>query len=148
MGSFTKAAKSRTAMANDEEEAAKIMGEPGAVPGSLRHEMSQNGSQSQSATEPEKAATPLTETEMSLTAPPEAQSPGEPQFSMEPHAPEGTPPEITAPEPGASGAWWRCAISVARKPPAFRPVSAFACRTLESMRSRAMRMPPRPPRER
>jgi hypothetical protein len=86
-------------MANDEEEAAKIMGEPGAVPGSLRHEMSQNGSQSQSATEPEKAATPLTETEMSLTAPPEAQSPGEPQFSMEPHAPEVPPPETPAPEP-------------------------------------------------
>jgi hypothetical protein len=97
--SFTKAAKSRTAMANDEEEAAKIIAEPGAVPGSLRHEMPRDSSQSQSAAEPETAATQLPEAELSETAPPEAQEHGEPQFSMEPHAPEVPPPETPAPEP-------------------------------------------------
>jgi hypothetical protein len=86
-------------MANDEKELAKIVAEPGAVPGSLRHEMPENGSQSQSETEPEVAATQLPEAEPSLTAPPEAQSSGEPQFSMEPHAPEVPPPETPAPEP-------------------------------------------------
>ncbi len=32
-------------MANDEEELAKIIAEPGAVPGSLRHEIPENGGQ-------------------------------------------------------------------------------------------------------
>ena len=62
-------------MANDEEELAKIIAEPGAVPGSLRHELPQNGGQSQSAAEPEKAATQLPEAELSESAPPEAMCP-------------------------------------------------------------------------
>ena len=86
-------------MANDEEELAKIIVEPGAVPGSLRHAMSENGGQSQSPAEQERAATQLPEAELSLTALPEAQSPGEPQFSLESHAPEVPTPETPAPEP-------------------------------------------------
>ena len=86
-------------MANDEEEPAKIVAEPGAVPGSLRHEAPVNGGQSQSAAEPERAATQLPEAELSVTVPPEAQAPGEPQFSMQSHAPEVPKPETPAPEP-------------------------------------------------
>ncbi|MDQ6868298.1 MAG: hypothetical protein M3178_07815 [Pseudomonadota bacterium] len=86
-------------MANDEEERSKPIVEPGAVPGSLRHEMPRNGGQSQSAAESERAAAQLPEAELSATAPPEAQSPGETQFSMEPHAPEVPTPETPAPEP-------------------------------------------------
>jgi hypothetical protein len=84
-------------MANDEEEFAKIIAEPGAVPGLFRHETPVNGGQSQSPAEPERAATQLPGAELSVTAPPEAQSPGEPQFSMESHAPE-IPPELHMPE--------------------------------------------------
>src|ERR1700730_4235163 len=87
------------AMVHDEEEPAKIIAEPGAVPGSLRHEIPQNGSQSQSAAEPEMVATQLPEAELSLTPPPEAQSPGEPQFFLESQASEVPPPETPAPEP-------------------------------------------------
>jgi hypothetical protein len=86
-------------MANDEEELAKIIAGPGAMPGSLRHEKPENGSQFESPAEPERAATQVPEAEPSETAAPEAQSPGEPQFSMEPHAPEVPPPETPAPEP-------------------------------------------------
>jgi hypothetical protein len=86
-------------MANDEEELAKIIAEPGAVPDLLRHETPVNGGHSQSAAEPETAATQLPEAELSETAPPEAREPGEPQVSMEPHAPEVPPPETPAPEP-------------------------------------------------
>ncbi|MFZ0494201.1 MAG: hypothetical protein WBE80_00895 [Methylocella sp.] len=86
-------------MADDEEELSRPIVEPGAVPGTLRHEMPRNGGQSQWAAEPARAATQLPETESSLTAPPEAQSPGEPQFSMESHAPEVPTPETPAPEP-------------------------------------------------
>jgi hypothetical protein len=86
-------------MANDEEERSKIIAEPGAVPESLRHETPVNGGQSQSAAEPERTATQLPEAELSETAAPEAQSPGEPQVSMEPQAPEVPPPETPAPEP-------------------------------------------------
>jgi hypothetical protein len=85
-------------MVHDEEEPAKIIAEPGAVPGSLHHEMPHDSSQSQSAAEPETAATQLPEAELSLTAPPEAQSPGEPQFFMESQAPEGPTPQTPAPE--------------------------------------------------
>jgi hypothetical protein len=99
MRSFTKARNRGRAMANDEEELSKPIAEPGAVPGSLRHQMPQNGSQSQSAAEPERAATQWPEAELSVTAPPEAQSPGEPQFSLESHAPEVPTPETPAPEP-------------------------------------------------
>ena len=53
-------------MANDEEELAKIIVEPGAVPGSLRHAMSENGGQSQSPAEPERAATQLPEAALSV----------------------------------------------------------------------------------
>jgi len=86
-------------MATDEEELAKIIAEPGAVPGSVRHKTPVNGGQPQSAAEPERSATQLPEAELSVTAPPEAQSPGEPQFSMEWHAPEVPTPESPAPEP-------------------------------------------------
>ncbi len=86
-------------MAGDEEELSKPIVEPGAVPGSLRHEMPRNGGQSQSAAEPERAATQLPEAELSETAPPGAQSPAEPQFSMESHAPEVPAPETPAHEP-------------------------------------------------
>jgi hypothetical protein len=99
MRSITKARNRGRAMANDEEELSKPIVEPGAVPGSLRHEMPQNGGQSQSAAEPERAAMQLPEAELSATAPPEAQSPGETQFSWESHAPEGPTPETPAPEP-------------------------------------------------
>ncbi len=98
-------------MTNDEEEPAKLIAEPSAVPGSLRHEMPQNGSQSQSAAEPEKATTQLPEAELSVSAPPEAQSPGEPQFSMESQAPEGPTPEAPAPEPVELGALGVCAAT-------------------------------------
>ena len=64
-------------MANDEEELSKPIGEPGAEPGSHPHEMPQNGGQSQSADEPEETATQLPEAELSLTAPPESQTPAE-----------------------------------------------------------------------
>jgi hypothetical protein len=83
-------------MANDEEELAKMVGEPGAVPDLLRHGTPVNGGQSQSAVEPERTATQLPEAE--LSPPPEAQSPGEPQFSMESHTPEGPTPEGPTPE--------------------------------------------------
>jgi hypothetical protein len=84
-------------MANDEEELAKIIAEPGAVPSLPRHEMPENGGQSQSPAEPERAATQLQEADLSETAPPEAQLPGEPQFSMESRARE-IPPELHTPE--------------------------------------------------
>ena len=86
-------------MANDEGEVSKPIGEPGALPGSLRHEAPMNSGRSQSPAELETAATQLPQAELSVTAPPEAQSPGEPQFFMEPHAPEGPAPETPAPEP-------------------------------------------------
>src|SRR3984893_5522389 len=86
-------------MANDEEELHKQIVEPGALPGSLRHETPMNGGQSQSAAEPERAATQLPEAEPSVTSLPEAQSPDEPQFSLESQAPEGPKPETPAPEP-------------------------------------------------
>jgi hypothetical protein len=86
-------------MANDEEERSKIIPEPSAVPGLLRHETPMNDGQSESAAEPERTATQLPEAELSLTAPPEEQLPGEPQFSMESHTPEVPPPEPPAPEP-------------------------------------------------
>ena len=86
-------------MANDEEELSKPIVEPGALPGSLRHETPMNGGQSQSAAEPERAATQLPEAELSGTALPEAQSPGEPRISLESQAPEGPTPETPAPEP-------------------------------------------------
>lgn len=89
-------------MANDEEELSKPIVELGAGSGSLRHEMPRNGGQSQSAAEPESAATQLPEAELFSTAPPEAHSPGEPQFSMERHAPEVPAPETRAPEPAHS----------------------------------------------
>ena len=76
--------------------------EPVAVPGSLRHEKPENGSQSQSPAEPERAATQMPEAELSLTAPPEVQSPGESQFSLEPHAPEVPTPETPAPVDAAA----------------------------------------------
>jgi hypothetical protein len=85
-------------MANDEEELAKMVAEPGAAPGVLHHETPVNGGPSKSAAEPEMAATQLPEVELSVTAPPEAQSPGESQFSMESRAPEVPTPE-TRPEP-------------------------------------------------
>ena len=86
-------------MANDEEELSKPIVEPGALPGSLRHETPMNGGQSQSAAEPERAAAQLPEAEPSVTAPSEAQSPDEPQFALESHAPEAPKPETPAPEP-------------------------------------------------
>ena len=86
-------------MANDEEELAKTIAGPGAGRGSLCHEMPVNGSQSQSAAEPEPAATLLPGAELSAAEAPEAQSPGEPQLSMESHA-----PELPSPEPSAPGA--------------------------------------------
>jgi hypothetical protein len=86
-------------MAGDEEELSKPIVEPGAVPGSLGHEMLQNGGQSQSADEPERAATQWPEAEPSVTAPPESESLAEPQFSIESHAPETPTPETPAPEP-------------------------------------------------
>ena len=86
-------------MANDEEELSKPTVEPGALPGPLRHETPMDGGQSQSAAEPERAATQLPEAEPSVTSPPEAQSPDEPQFSLESQAPEGHKPETPAPEP-------------------------------------------------
>jgi hypothetical protein len=86
-------------MANDEEELSKPIVEPGALPGSLRHETPMNAGQSQSAAEPERAAAQLPEAESSVTAPSEAQSPDEPQFALESHAPEGPKPETPAPEP-------------------------------------------------
>ena len=89
-------------MANDEEELPKIVAEPGAVPGLLRHETPVNGGQSQSAAEPERAATQLPEAELSVTAPPEAQSAAEPQFSMESRAPEVPTPKTPASEPVGS----------------------------------------------
>jgi hypothetical protein len=89
-------------MANDEEELAKIIHEPGAVPGSLRHEIPENGGQSQSPAEPERAATQVPEAEPSETAAPEAQSPGEQQVSMGSHAPEVPTPGTPAPEPVAA----------------------------------------------
>jgi hypothetical protein len=85
-------------MANDEEELSKLIVEPGALPGSLRHETSMNGGQSQSAAEPERVATQLPEAELTLTALAEAQSPGEPQFPLESQAPE-RPKPAPAPEP-------------------------------------------------
>jgi hypothetical protein len=99
MRSFTKARNRGRAMANDEEELSKPIVEPGALPGSLRHETPMNGGQSQSAAEPERAATQLPEAELSLTALPDAQSPGEPRISLESQAPEGPTPETPAPEP-------------------------------------------------
>jgi hypothetical protein len=89
-------------MANDEEEPAKTIAEPGAGPGSLRQEMPQNGGQSQSAAEAEMAATQLPEAELPLTPPPEAQSPSEPQFFRAPPASEGPTQETSAPEPAES----------------------------------------------
>jgi len=86
-------------MANDEEELAKMVAEPGEVPGVLHHETPVNGGQSQSGAEPEKAAMQLPEAELSVTAPPEAQSPAESQFSMESRAPEVPTPETLASEP-------------------------------------------------
>ena len=89
-------------MANDEEELSKPIVEPGALPGSLRHEPPINGGQSQLAAEPERAAAQLQEAqeaEVSLTPPPEVQSPGQPQFSTESHAPDVPTPESPAPEP-------------------------------------------------
>ncbi len=87
-------------MANEEEEElAKMVAEPGAVPGVLRHETPGNGGQSQLAAEPERTATQLPEAGLSGTAPPEAQSPGEPQFSMESRAPKAPTPKTPAPEP-------------------------------------------------
>ena len=88
-------------MANDEEELAKIIAEPGAVPGSLRHEIPENGGQFESPAEPKRAATQLPEPELSVTVPPEAQSPAEPQVSMGSHAPEVPTPGTPAPEPVA-----------------------------------------------
>src|SRR5580704_1598869 len=99
MRSFTRARIRGRAMANDEEELSKPIIEPGALPGSLRHETPMNGGQSQSAAEPERAAAQLPEAEPSVTAPSEAQSPDEPQFSLESQAPEGPKPETPAPEP-------------------------------------------------
>ncbi|MGI8570092.1 MAG: COG4223 family protein [Methylocella sp.] len=84
-------------MANDEEELAKIIAGPGAAPGSLRHETSENGGQSQSPAEPEGAATQVPAAEPRETAAPESQS-LDGQFSMEPHAPEAPSPEPPAPE--------------------------------------------------
>jgi hypothetical protein len=89
-------------MANDEEELSKPIVEPGAVPGLFRHETPVSGGQSQSPAEPERAATQLPGAELSVTAPPEAQSPGEPQFSVESHAPEIHAPEVPQPEIRAS----------------------------------------------
>jgi hypothetical protein len=86
-------------MANDEEELSKPIVEPGALPRSLRHETPMNAGQSQSAAEPERAAAQLPEAEPSVTAPSEAQSPDEPQFALESHAPEPPKPEAPAPEP-------------------------------------------------
>jgi hypothetical protein len=99
MRSFTRARNRGRAMANDEEELSKPIIEPGALPGSLRHETPMNAGQSQSAAEPERAATQLPEAEPSVTSLPEAQSPDEPQFSLESQAPEGPKPETPAPEP-------------------------------------------------
>jgi hypothetical protein len=87
-------------MANDEEELAKMIAEP--VPGSLRHEIPENGGQSQSPAEPERAATQVPEAEPSETAAPEAQSPGEPQVSLGSHAPEVPTPGTPAPKPVAA----------------------------------------------
>jgi len=86
-------------MAGDEEELSKPIVEPGALPGSLGHEMPQNGGQSQSADEPERAVQQWPEAEPSVTAAPEAQLAGEPQFSLESHALEVPTPETPAPEP-------------------------------------------------
>jgi hypothetical protein len=101
-------------MANDEEELSKPIAEPGAVPGLFRHETPVNGGQSQSPAEPERAATPLPGAELSVTAPPEAQSPGEapdippelhmPEIRLEPHALEVPQPEIRASESGVPAA--------------------------------------------
>jgi hypothetical protein len=93
-------------MAGDEEELSKPIVEPGAVPGSLGHDvpgslghgMPQNGGQSQSADEPERAVKQWPEAEPSVTAPPESESLAEPQFSIESHAPERSTPETSAPE--------------------------------------------------
>ncbi|MGH6868093.1 MAG: hypothetical protein ACREDA_04290, partial [Methylocella sp.] len=60
-----------------------------------------HGGQSRSAAEPEKAAAQLPKAELSVSAPPEAQSPGEPQFFMESHAPEAAAPETPVPAPSA-----------------------------------------------
>ncbi len=86
-------------MAGDEEELSKPIVEPGAVPGSLGHEMPQNGGQPQSADELENAATQWPEAEPSVTAPPESESLAEPQFSLESQALEVPTPETPAPEP-------------------------------------------------
>src|SRR5580704_3018120 len=99
MRSFTRARIRGRAMANDEEELSKPIVEPGALPRSLRHETPMNAGQSQSAAEPERAAAQLPEAEPSVTAPSEAQSPDEPQFALESHAPEAPKPEAPAPEP-------------------------------------------------
>lgn len=89
-------------MANDEEELSEPIGEPGAEPGSHPHEMLQNGGQSQSADEPEETAAQLPEAELSLTAPPESETPAERHVSMQSHAPEAPSPEAAAPQPMGS----------------------------------------------
>ena len=89
-------------MANDEEELSEPIGEPGAEPGSHPHEMLQNGGQSLSADEPEETAAQLPEAELSLTAPPELETPAERHVSMQSHAPEAPSPEPAAPQPMGS----------------------------------------------
>jgi hypothetical protein len=98
-------------MANDEEELAKRIAGPGAVPGSHRRESPVNGSQSQSPAEPERDTTQLPAAEPRETAAPESQS-LDSQFSMEPHAPEATSPEATSPE------------ATSPEPPAPKPVDS------------------------
>jgi hypothetical protein len=98
MRSFTKARNRGRAMANDEEELAKITAGPGVGHGSLRHETPESGSQSQSPAEPERAAMQVPAAEPRDTAVPESQSLDE-QFSMERHPPEASSPEPPAPEP-------------------------------------------------
>jgi hypothetical protein len=86
-------------MASDDEELSKPKAEPGAVPGLFRDETPVNGGRSQSAAEPERAATRVPGAELFATAPPESQPPDETQFATESHAPEIATPDPPAPEP-------------------------------------------------
>ncbi len=89
-------------MASDDEELSKPKAEPGTVPGLFRDETSVNGGRSQSAAEPDGAATRVPGAEPFVTTPPEPQPPYEPQFAMESHAPEIATPDPPAPEPADS----------------------------------------------
>ncbi|MGH6837243.1 MAG: COG4223 family protein [Methylocella sp.] len=85
-------------MANDEEELAKTIPEPGVGPGSLPHETAENGSQSQPPAEPDGAAMEMPAAVAPETAAPESLS-LDGQLSREPRAPKASSPEPPAPEP-------------------------------------------------